>query len=150
MKILIVWDTKRENRATQQLVKWMIEYLTNIHKIEVKAIRPNETPENDFDLVIVGSPIYYEKPMSSIIEFLKTHSKILHDKKFAIFILGWANKIKRFKNYVDKKYVGSIKNNVPGDVMPPIGKFNGWIRKKDEKQKDQVEIWLDTILKNLG
>ena len=60
MKICIVYDTKREKGATVQIVQWMLEELKKM-SISADAKRVSEVDSFNYDVFIVGSPIYYEK-----------------------------------------------------------------------------------------
>jgi len=149
MNVAIVWDTKRENKATHQMVLWLSEFLSNMG-IHVETFRPAEFQNQNFDLIVIGTPIYYEKPMKSILTFLESHKSDLKNKKIALFILGWANKSKRFDGYVKRKYIAPLIEKISGTIIEPVGRFRGWIRKLDNSQKEEIETWIQDILDQIA
>lgn len=83
MKICVIYDTKRRNGATVHIAKWIQEALTDA-KIAVELKSGDKVDNFDYDLFIVGSPIYWERPMKSMVNFLSENREKLKDKRVAI------------------------------------------------------------------
>jgi menaquinone-dependent protoporphyrinogen IX oxidase len=56
--------------------------------VDIKNIR--EVKSLDYDLIIIGSPIFIGKPMKSVEDFIVTNYENLRNKKIAIFVTCWA------------------------------------------------------------
>jgi len=52
----------------------MVEALEELEGIEVVAKGPEGAEPLDHDLLVIGSPIYFERPMKSMSEFVATHT----------------------------------------------------------------------------
>ena len=146
MDICIVYDSKREKRATRQIVEWMAEELGSIRGVGVSVKRPWEVESFDYDLFVVGSPIYYEKPLKSVVDFLASNREKLKQKKVAVFILCWAEKFGRLaKGYVKKRYLKPLEREV-SDSLIMSGVFRGWLRNPDIKQKELCTNWIREVV----
>ncbi|MHA1430991.1 MAG: flavodoxin domain-containing protein, partial [Candidatus Freyarchaeota archaeon] len=130
----------------RQIVEWMAEELGAIRGVGVSVKRPWEVESFDYDLFVVGSPIYYEKTMKSVIDFLASNREKLKQKKVAVFILCWAEKLgKLAKGYVKKRYLKPLEKEV-SDSLIMSGVFRGWLRKPDTKQKELCTNWIREVV----
>ncbi len=68
----------------------MVEALEEIEGIEVVDRSSEGTEPFDHDLLVIGFPIYFERPMKSMSEFVAAHASSMHSQRVAVFILGWA------------------------------------------------------------
>ncbi|WP_162930784.1 flavodoxin domain-containing protein [Lactococcus allomyrinae] len=81
MKILIAYAGKTgvTERCAKQLAKeCTTATLANLNEKQV-------SPEN-FDLIVVGSPVYSHKLEPSVKYFIKDNEKSLQEKQFAVFV----------------------------------------------------------------
>ncbi len=81
-RILIVFDTK--GGSTREIIQWIKEGASSkgAH-VDVKT--PGAVTSLDYDLIVVGTPIYNEKPMKSVRDFLKRGD--LRNKNVALFVV---------------------------------------------------------------
>ena len=140
MRVCIVFDSKRG--ATRQIVQWMVEALEVIEGIEVVARGPEGTEPPDHDLLVVGSPIYFERPMKSMSEFVAAHASSLHSQRVAVFILGWAKSVyQRAEKHIEKSYFGPLVKGL-SDTLLSKHMFRGWVLKKDPAQENESKEWI--------
>ncbi len=68
--------------ATRVIAGWIAERLG----YECLIVDVKEAPDlHEFDLIIIGSGIYEERPMPEILNYIDKHIKILEEKKKVIF-----------------------------------------------------------------
>ena len=84
--MLIVYDSKREFGTTRVIAECIANVLRG-KGVEVTLCRVKSScPDpGSFDLIVVGSPIYYERPMRSLIDFIDENGG-LRGLKVAIFV----------------------------------------------------------------
>ena len=146
METCIVYDTKRENGATKTIVKWMVKALGEIEGVKFDVKRVNECRSFCYDLFIVGSPIYYERPMRSVLEFLSSNKNEFKGKKVAIFIICLAKAMGNIaKGYIKKRYLKPLEVNV-SDSLIKDGVFRGWLRKPDYSQREGCIKWIKEVI----
>jgi len=63
MKTLIVYDSK--HGSTEKICNWIKEGIGDADICNV-----NNVSSLNYDLILVGSPIYFGKPLKSVISFL--------------------------------------------------------------------------------
>lgn len=142
MKVCIIYDTKRG--STRQIATWMMECLDEI-KVEMK--RPSEISDFGYDLFIIGSPIYWEKPMKSVVDFLSSNRDNFKDKKVAIFVVCIAEIFgKGTEKYIKNHYLKPLEENVSGSLIKSKS-FKGWLRKPDCRQEKNVKKWVREVMK---
>jgi len=89
MRACIVYGTKRG--ATAKVAKLIGETLRGLGaEVIVKPVQ--EASIEDCDLVVVGTPIYYERPLQEVMRFLDENEG-LEGKKVAVFILCIASRL---------------------------------------------------------
>ncbi len=110
-RILIVFDSKGGSSA--EIVQWIREGAVSM-EAQVDVCRPEEARTLDYDLIAVGTPIYNDKPMESIIQFLGRRS--LSNKSVAIFIVCFAG-IFGMRNFMVRKYLDELKAICRGKVI---------------------------------
>lgn len=55
------------------------------------SIRPvSEVDCLDYDIVVIGTPVFIGKPMKTVTEFITAHSNELKDRNIALFVTCWA------------------------------------------------------------
>ncbi|HBB28975.1 MAG TPA: hypothetical protein DC000_06970 [Clostridiales bacterium] len=105
MKALICYDTKYG--STNEICK----YIKSGIKMDTDIKKVCEVDSLDYDIIIIGSPIFIGKPMRSIENFIINNKEKLRDKKIAVFVTCWAMATK----YGDasKEFLNQIKKNLP-------------------------------------
>ena len=84
MKALICYDTKYGSTTEIcHYIKLGMEMNADIKNI-------SEVNSFDYDLIIIGSPIFIGKPMKSIEDFIVANYGNLKNRKVAIFVTCWA------------------------------------------------------------
>ncbi len=77
------------------------------HTVEVS--KPESATSLAADLIVIGSPIYFEGPLDVVQDFIKEHAAELRDRKVAVFILGWAKRAyDRFESHIRSNYFGPL------------------------------------------
>ena len=132
---LLVYDTKYG--STEVIARWISEEMGNTEvkkPLEVESIR-------DYPLIVIGSPDYDDKPLGSIVEFIKKFSSELKQKKIAIFVV--CNDLEE-SEYKGKEIGGKfnleiLKRELPKEniVLEEVfgGVFNPKILDADDQEK---------------
>jgi len=97
MKTLIVYDSK--HGATEKVSSWIKEGIGDADICNV-----NNVSSLNYDLILVGSPIYFGKPLKSVISFLDDKRDELKNKRIIPFVVCIRN---------GKKYLSKLKNFIP-------------------------------------
>ena len=146
MTISFVYDSKKG--STETLTGWMADTLREDHTVSIHS--PSDSDSLSTDLIVIGSPIYFEKPLDSVKGFIALNATILREKKVAVFIVGWA---KKFSDKVESH----IKNNYFGPLISPINEavishhmFRGWVLKPDYGQREEAEQWVRSVLDTIS
>ncbi|MGQ4894421.1 MAG: flavodoxin domain-containing protein [Candidatus Njordarchaeia archaeon] len=138
MKILIVYDTK--HGSTEQICKWIAEFINN--KVDIRRTGEADNLEK-YDLIIVGSPIYMERPLSSVTKFLKSHRDVLQRKKVVLFVVGLAT----FK-FTASRYLRIMKNALGFEPIM-VGMLPGKWRFINHMDRTKVENFVKEIMKRI-
>lgn len=148
MKICIVYDTR--HGSTKQIIDWMIKKFSEIKDIKTTVGRPWEIDNFNQDLFIIGSPIYWEKPLKSILDFLLAHRDDLKDRKIALFIVCLASIFGILgEKYVKKFYLKPLLDNCSGIVIG-YHVFKGWLINVDYSVRDDCKKWAEELIKLLS
>lgn len=147
MRVCIIYDTKR--RSTELFAKWIKEAFEENGEV-VDIFKVNEfNGDFSYDLFVVSSPIYYEKPLKSITDFLQKYSDELSTKKLALFIVCMAKIFgKAGKAYIEKQYLKALESKVE-NLMFKSAVFKGWIKKVNLKEKKEVFKWVNSLIEKL-
>ncbi|MGZ4933440.1 MAG: flavodoxin domain-containing protein [Halobacteriota archaeon] len=81
MKVLIAYDTRYG--TTEEIAHWLAEGLAT--DCDVKNVA--DVTNLDYDLIVVGSPMYTDEPLPSVIQFLHDRGALLSRKKVALFLV---------------------------------------------------------------
>lgn len=84
MNALICYDTKYGSTTET------CYYISSGMKMNVDIKNICEVNLFDYDLIIIGSPIFIGKPMKSVGDFIIANYEKLRDKKIAVFVTCWA------------------------------------------------------------
>ena len=118
MKVCIVYDSRHgTTEKVAETIKEAIEKYTNV---EVRRASEVATFKG-CELIIVGTPIYYERPLKSILEFLEEHSSELEEKKVAIFIVCFAVAFGNLGRWhIQKHYIKPLMERIPGEIIDTL------------------------------
>jgi menaquinone-dependent protoporphyrinogen oxidase len=110
-RILIVFDTK--GGSTKEIIQWIREGAAS-QGAHVDVRSPNAVTSLDYDLIVVGTPIYDDRPMASVQRFLEAGR--LHDKKLALFVVCFAG-VFGMRNFMVRKYLDELQEKCAGVVV---------------------------------
>ncbi len=147
MKICIIYDTKRG--STSHIANWIKEGLSgeDEYLIDVKLVK--DVTSLNYDLFIIGTPIYWEKPLKGVIDFLTENKEELKGKKVAIFIVCMANLFGHFtEKYIQTHYLAPLKREIEGDIIAE-GVFKGWLKKINYNEKENIIRWAKELAKKI-
>ncbi len=81
MNALIAYDTRYG--TTEEIAHWLAEGLA----VDCDVRNVADVTSLDYDLIVVGSPMYTDEPLPSVIQFLREHSTSLSSKNVALFLV---------------------------------------------------------------
>lgn len=110
-RILIVFDTK--GGSTKEIIGWIREGAMSRGAI-VDMKTPNSVTSLDYDLIVVGTPIYNDMPMKSIRDFVRRDD--LRNKKVALFVVCFAG-VFGMRNFMVRKYLEELRRACTGTVV---------------------------------
>ena len=95
---------------------------------------------------IIGSPIYWERPLKSVISFLDNHKLELRDKKIAIFIVCIAQMFgKPTERYIKIHYLRPLEKKV-SNLIIESGIFKGWLKNPNFNEREKVKNWVRRLI----
>ena len=143
MKACIIYDTIRG--STLYFAKWIKDELEK-SGIETDVKKVNEVDSFNYDLFIIGSPIYWERPLKSVISFLDNHKLELRDKKIAIFIVCIAQMFgKPTERYIKIHYLRPLEKKV-SNLIIESGIFKGWLKTPNFNEREKVKNWVRRLI----
>ncbi|WGS64460.1 flavodoxin domain-containing protein [Marinitoga aeolica] len=144
MKVCIIYDTKRN--STKEFSNWIKNELED-KNIKVDIYKVDEFNDNfNYDLYIIGTPIYYEKPLKSIYKFIENNKEKLNNKKVALFIVCIAQMFGHTtKKYIEKHYLYPLEKNIDNLIISSAV-FKGWIKKINIEERKKVKEWIDELI----
>ncbi|MCD1293407.1 hypothetical protein CUJ83_00140 [Methanocella sp. CWC-04] len=110
-RILIVYDTR--GGTTNEVVGWIMDGAMSAGAY-VEARTPKNVDTLDYDLIVIGSPIYNEEPMGSISDFMAQEN--LRGKKIALFVVCFAG-VFGMRNFMVRKYLDELKGSCAGNII---------------------------------
>jgi menaquinone-dependent protoporphyrinogen oxidase len=122
LKTVVLYDSKRG--VTEECALKISENL----KCDNYNLRKNSNIDlNNYDLIIIGTPLYAGMPMSSVKKFCN-NNKILKTKKLAFFLCGIGNAdemINTFKKQLNSDIVNNISiiRHFGGELRPDRAHF---------------------------
>jgi menaquinone-dependent protoporphyrinogen IX oxidase len=146
IRILVAYDTKYG--STERVAQWIAEGIaereTSVTTVDVKNI--SHIVEINYECVVIGSPIYEEEPLNSVITFLKTRRTSLEHIKVALFVVcgdyGHLPKDQLIDTYVKK-----LEAHVSGKVVAREA-FGGYF--DFEKLSDEDRRIIEDFSKVVG
>jgi menaquinone-dependent protoporphyrinogen IX oxidase len=136
-RALVVYDTKYG--ATEQIANWIAE---GINDADLRHV--GDVESFNYDLVIVGCPIYNEMPSARIIQFLDRNKDVLKNRKIALFTVSVPFDMtpERARRFAGQKDVKPLFDHVTGTVISSKA-FLGKIDLKEMTEFDRLtmRIW---------
>jgi len=136
IRILVAYDTKYG--STERIAQWIAEGIAEREPsettVDVKNI--SHVVDLNYECVVIGSPIYEEEPLNSIITFLETHKTPLEHLKVALFVVcvdyGYLPKDQLMDTYVKK-----LEAHVSGKVVARevLGGYFDLVKLSDEDRR---------------
>ncbi len=133
--VAVVYSTRRG--ATEKIAR---EIARNMGE-KVKAYNLSRALPGRLDnFVVVGSPIYYEKPLPEVTDFLRNENH-LHNNRVAIFVVCIADAFGKLgRKYVEARYLGSLKKSIQGEIVDERI-FRGWLLRENKKTLEEARLW---------
>jgi len=115
LNYLFVYDSRRGKSTTGKICEWisegLIEACKDVNILGIKrAVDVTSEDVASADIIVIGSPIYMEKPMKSILSFLEKNMENLKLKNIALFIVC----IRLSKG---GKYLEKLRSHVKGSII---------------------------------
>jgi len=143
MKVCIVYDSK--HGTTEKVAEAIKEAIEKYVNVKVRRVSEVATFKG-CELVIIGTPIYYERPLKSILEFLEEHSSELENKKTAIFIVCFAVAFGSLVRWhIQNHYIKPLMERIPGEVIDTLV-LKGGIGNVSEDETEKAKRWAIGLL----
>ncbi|HIH73193.1 MAG: Uncharacterized protein XD43_1545 [Thermococcales archaeon 44_46] len=143
MKVCIVYDSR--HGTTEKVAKAVKEAIERYASVEAYKVHEITTLE-DCELVIVGAPIYYERPLRSVLEFLEEHSDELKKKKVAIFVVCFAVAFGSLVGWhIQNHYIKPLKERIHGEIVGTLV-LRGGIGDIGEGEIEKAKRWAFRLL----
>ena len=84
-RVLIIYDTRYG--STKTIARWIAEGTASKGDVDVVVQNVAEADPRGFDLIVIGSPIYEEHPLPSVVNFLAANRDHFVDKDVALFVV---------------------------------------------------------------
>lgn len=110
-RILIVYDTK--GGTTGEIIGWIKEGAES-QGAYVDTKMAGTVKSLDYDLIVVGTPIYNERPMKSIRDFLRRED--LRNMRVALFVVCFAG-VFGMRNFMVRRYLEELRRLCTGSVV---------------------------------
>lgn len=153
--------------TTAQIAGWVGEALRSQGIDATVAEVSTVQSIDDYDAVIIGSPIYFSRALRAAADFVKKFAPGLQDKRTAMFSVGVTVNQKAGREFTDQA-LRTLAGNAPG-VTPTYVMFKGrvdlsrmnlayrWFLKLfqgfgdiDQTQRGDVEAWAKEFADSLG
>jgi menaquinone-dependent protoporphyrinogen IX oxidase len=140
-RALIVYDTRYG--ATEQIANWIAEGINDADIQYADAVQGL-----NYDLIVVGCPIYNEKPSTHIIRFLDKNKDFLKNRKLALFTVSVPFDMtpERAKKFSGQKEIKPLFDHVAGTVIASKA-FLGKIELKEMSEFDRLSLRIWYFLK---
>lgn len=136
MKALVAYDTRYG--TTEEIAHWLAEGLST--DCDVKNVA--DVTDLNYDLIVIGSPIYTDEPLPSVVQFLRDRRALLGSKNVALFLVY----DKLIASKLDK-YEEMIREQAPPNVLG-VAIFGGYMDVNKLTEHDRRTI--DDFFNRLG
>ncbi|WP_424357832.1 flavodoxin domain-containing protein [Methanocella sp. MCL-LM] len=140
-RALVVYDTKYG--ATEQIANWIAE---GINDADIRHV--DDVEGLDYDLVVVGTPIYNDMPSPRIVDFLDKYRDVLLNRKLALFTVSVPYDMtpERAKRYAGQKELKRLFDHTKGTVIASRA-FLGKVDLKEMTELDRISLRIRYFLK---
>jgi menaquinone-dependent protoporphyrinogen oxidase len=144
MKVCIVYDSRRG--STEKVARAMERALRE-RGFEARAWSAGQNPDvDDCDLVVIGAPIYYERPLPGIRRFIASKNG-LKGKRVAVFILCIADRFGKLgRRYTERRYLRMMTEPIEGRIIA-ARVFDGWIMGENKGTIEEARDWIMRVVK---
>ncbi|MGZ4880268.1 MAG: flavodoxin domain-containing protein [Halobacteriota archaeon] len=122
-RVLIIYDTRYG--STKTVARWIAEGVTSKGNVDVAVRSVAEADPSGFEFIVIGSPIYEEHLLPSVVSFLAANRDQLNDKDVALFVVcvdyGAVP-----KEELVRRYVADLQERIKGRVRA-IEVFGGYL-----------------------
>ncbi|AFK21613.1 flavodoxin domain-containing protein [Pyrococcus sp. ST04] len=131
---MIIYSTRRG--STEKIAIAIARGMGEENIVNLKRKLPEELD----DFIVIGSPIYYERPLPEVLRFIEENNG-LKDKVVAVFIVCMADIFGVVgRRYAERKYLGLLKEKIKGDVIDEKI-FRGWLINENKKTIIDAQRW---------
>jgi len=136
-RVLIIYDTRYG--STKTIAEWIAEGAASIGQVAVAVQNVAEADPRDFDFIVIGSPIYEEHPLPSVVNFLAANRDHLNDKDVALFVVC-VDYGEVPKEELVQRYVADLQARAAGRVRA-IEVFGGYldVNKLSDTDRNLIE-----------
>ncbi len=110
-RILIVFDTR--GGTTREIIGWIREGAVS-RGAHVHVTDAAHVESLNYDLIVTGSPIYGDQPMTSVLSFLSRDD--LHSHHIALFVVCYAG-VFGMRNFMVRRYLDELQQFCKGHVI---------------------------------
>ena len=136
-RVLIIYDTRYG--STKTIAEWIAEGAASIGQVAVAVQNVAEADPRDFDFIVIGSPIYEEHPLPSVVNFLAANRDHLNDKDVTLFVVC-VDYGEVPKEELVQRYVADLQARAAGRVRA-IEVFGGYldVNKLSDTDRNLIE-----------
>lgn len=140
-RALIVYDTRYG--ATEQIANWIAE---GINDADLRRV--TDVTGLNYDLIVIGCPIYNETPSARIINFLDKSRDYLKNRKLALYTVSVPFDMtpEKAKQFSGQKYIRPLFEHVTGTVIASKA-FLGKIDLKEMSELDRLSLRMQYFLR---
>ncbi|MCL2074001.1 MAG: flavodoxin domain-containing protein [Marinilabiliaceae bacterium] len=110
MKTAIIYATK--HGTTENVASNIADKLSSAHEVELISLRKISKPTlSDFEIVILGTPIYAGKASKKMKSFCKAYETILLKKKIGLYVCGMHPSREKQETELKEAYPEHLLNN---------------------------------------
>ena len=147
MKALICYDTKYGS------TKDVCNYIRLGLKLDTDIKNVCEVHSFDYDLIVIGSPVFIGKPMKSVENFIIANYEKIRNKKVAIFVTCWAMATEYEES--SGEFLEQLKKHLPpceliGESALPGRLLLNKLNKQDQQLMKRLLRRLDSMLEEFN
>jgi len=143
MRAVIVYDTWRPRGATTTIASWIAEEL-RLSGFEALAVRAGEAGLGHVELLVAGSPVYFERLLPSVLKIVRSA-----EVSTAVFVVCYAARLgDRGLRYAKAMYLRKMEE-AAGDRLIESHVFKGWLRKPPKGEEEKARKWARSVLERI-
>ncbi|MGZ8932455.1 MAG: flavodoxin domain-containing protein [Halobacteriota archaeon] len=143
-RVLIIYDTRYG--STKTVARWIAGGAASKGHIDVVVRNVAEADPRGFDFIVIGSPIYEEHPLPSVMNFLAANRDQLSEKDVALFVVC-VDYGAMPKEELVHRYVADLQARAEGRVRA-IEVFGGYLNV--DKISDTDRKLIEGFAKHMG